>query len=86
MATSKIRHSAVHRLHSSTKGVQNMLEDAIMLTVMLRDTIQTSLLEHIRRELASSIEELEGCLVILEKDLCKEMDILAKWRAELGRL
>lgn len=67
MATSKIRHSAVHRLHSSAKGIQNMLGDAIMLTVMLKDTIQTSLLEHIRQQLASSIEELESRLVILEK-------------------
>lgn len=57
-----------------------------MLTVMLKDTIQTNLLEHIRRELASSIEELEGHLLILEKDLCKELDIFAKRRAELGKL
>lgn len=86
IATSKIRHSAVHRLHSSAKGIQNMLGDAIMLTVMLRDTIRTSLLEHISRELASSIEQVESRLVILEKDLTRELDILAKRRAELGRL
>lgn len=86
LATNKIRHSAVHRLHISAKGIQNMLGDATMLTIMLRDTIQTSLLEHIRRELASSIEEVEGRLIILENDLCKELDILAKRRAELSRL
>lgn len=86
MATSKICHSAVHRLHISAKGIPNMLGNAIMLTVMLKDTIQTSLLDHIRRELASSIKVLEGRLLILEKDLCKELDILAKRRAELDRL
>lgn len=85
-ATGKIRHSAVHRLHSSAKGIQNMLGDAIMLTRMLRDTIQTGLLEHICRELASSIEEVEGRSVALENDLCKEPEILAQRRAELSRL
>lgn len=86
MATSKIRHSAVHRLHTSANGIQNMLGDAIMLTIMLRDTIRTSLLEHIRRELASSIGEVERRLISLEKDLSKELDIIAKRQAELGRL
>lgn len=57
-----------------------------MLTIMLRDTIRTSLLEHISRELASSIEEVGGRLVILEKGLIKELDIFAKRRADLGRL
>lgn len=86
LATSKIRHSAVHRLRISAKGIQDMLGDAIMLTIMLRDTIRRSLLEHIGRELTSSIEEVEGRLVNLEKDLTKELDILAKRRAELSRL
>lgn len=86
IATSKIRHSAVHRLRTSAKGIQNMLGDAIMLTIMLRDTVRTSLLEHISRELASSIEEVEGRLVILENSLLEELDILAKRRAELTRL
>lgn len=63
-----------------------MLGDATMLTIMLRDTNQTSLLGHIGRELASSIEEVEGRLIDLENDFCKELDILAKRRAELCRL
>lgn len=63
-----------------------MVGDAIMLTKMLRDPTRTSLLEHIRQELASSIKEVEGRLVILEKDLSKEIDLLAKRRAELSRL
>lgn len=86
IATNRIRHSAVHRLHTSAKGIQNMVGDAIMMTKMLRDPTRTSLLEHIRQELASSIKEIEGRLVILEKALSKELDLLAKRRAELSRL
>lgn len=85
-ATSRIRHSAVHRLHTSAKGIQNMIGDAHLLTTMLKDTTRTSLLERISQELASSIEEVEGRLVILEKDLSEELDLLAKRRAELDRL
>lgn len=86
IATSRIRNSAVHRLHTSAKGIQNMVGDALMQTKMLRDPTRTSLLEHIRQELASSIKEVEGRSVILEKDLSKELDLLAKRRAELSRL
>ena len=53
---------------------------------MLKDTTRTSLLERISQELASSIEEVEGRLIILEKDLSEELDLLAKRRAELDRL
>lgn len=57
-----------------------------MLTIMLRDTIRTSLLEHISQELALSIEEVEGRLFNLEEDLTRELDIIAKRQAEFGRL
>lgn len=63
-----------------------MLGDAIVLTIMLKDTIPTSLLENLRRELASSIEEIEKRLAILGKTLSEELDIIAKRRAELGSL
>lgn len=86
IATSRIRHSAVHRLHTNANGIQNMVGDALMMSKMLKDPTRTSLLEHIRQELASSIREVEGRLVILEKDLSEELDLLAKRRAELSRI
>lgn len=86
LETSKIRHSAVHRLPTSAKGIQNMIGDALMLTTMLRAPTQTSLLEHIGQELSSSIKQVEGRLVVLEKSLSEELDELANRRAELDRL
>lgn len=86
IATSKIRHSAVHRLRTSARGIQNMIGDALILTTMLRDTTRTTLLEQISQELESSIKEVEGRLVLLEKNLSEDLDLLTKRRAELDRL
>ncbi|KAH0562157.1 hypothetical protein GP486_003143 [Trichoglossum hirsutum] len=85
-STDQIRHSAVHRLHTSAKGIAHMLASAVTLTKMLRDTDATRKLEAIAGKLAESIEEAEWDTAILENKLAKTLAVLANRRAELDVL
>jgi hypothetical protein len=86
VSTDQIRHSAVHRLHISAKGIACMLTSAVTLTKMLRDTDATGKLEAMAGKLAASIEEAEWDTTILENKLAKTLTVLADRRAELDRL
>ncbi|KAI9782819.1 MAG: hypothetical protein M1839_004570 [Geoglossum umbratile] len=86
IATNKIRHSAVHRLHTSARGIEQMIADAVALTETLKDTERAGYLGAMGRKVALRIEEAEQNTTILENRLMEELADIAKRRAELDKL
>lgn len=84
--SNQLRHTAVHRLRTTAKGILSLLESAITLTKTLNDTERSSRIGTIRDELKSSIDDVTRNKHLLENKLLDELQVLAKRRAELDHL
>ncbi|MCJ1391417.1 hypothetical protein MMC18_004281 [Xylographa bjoerkii] len=85
-ATSNIRHFAVHRLHTSTTSIKNLVNAAVLFTETLKDAERPAVLKKIQEQLADSIDEVMRHQNLLERKLSDELNALAKKRAELDEL
>ncbi|KAI9780313.1 MAG: hypothetical protein M1816_003106 [Peltula sp. TS41687] len=82
----QLRHTAVHRLRTTAKGILSLLESALTLTKALNDTDRSSRIRTIIDELGSSIDDVTRNKHLLENKLLDELQVLAKRRAELDQL
>ncbi|KAI4236466.1 MAG: hypothetical protein LQ349_002538 [Xanthoria aureola] len=85
-ATSSLRHSAVHRLRTSTAGMMRMLKAAINFTEALNDSKRTERITEIKTQLEASIEEIVQHQNLLERKLTDQLQDIARRRAELEEL
>lgn len=85
LAVNKLRHSAVHRLRISAKGVLQMLDDAVKLAQTLSDSTRASQLEELYKELQSMIKSQELNKNFLETKLNNELAEITRLREELMR-
>jgi hypothetical protein len=81
-----IRHTAVHRIRVSAKGIEQFLLDAESLAVILREEACLKSLSKLRRETQLAIEELERNKQVLSSKLAETLKRIATQRAELDRL
>ena len=84
--TSKLRHSAVHRLPTSAVGILNMVKAAICFADALNDTKRAAKVEAIKQQLASSIEDIVQHQNLLERKLSDQLEDFARRRAEIDEL
>jgi hypothetical protein len=80
-----LRHSAVHRLHTSAKGIDQMIQSAAIFASTLGDTDRESQLEQLHAELESKIRAQELNKNFLEEKLASELDEIREIRKELDR-
>lgn len=85
-ATHKLRHSAVHRHRICASRVGELVEYALALVIMLKDSARARGIERIGKRVKMSLEDLEDKKRVLEERLAGEMDSIAKKRAELDLL
>ncbi|GAP86305.1 putative ubiquinol-cytochrome-c reductase cytochrome [Rosellinia necatrix] len=81
-----IRHTAVHRICISARGLEQFLMNAESFMTLLGDTARLRVLTGIRRNVQQTIEELERNKHVLSSKLKETLRRLAAQRAELDRV
>ncbi|QVM12790.1 U4/U6-U5 snRNP complex subunit dib1, variant 2 [Coccidioides posadasii str. Silveira] len=80
-----LRHAAVHRLHVSVRGLDDMIHNAIIFTGMIRDTTRECQLNELHLELKRITRSQELHLHFLENRLKDEFTKIRELREELNR-
>ncbi|KAL8407819.1 hypothetical protein RB594_006584 [Gaeumannomyces avenae] len=83
LEVANIRHTAVHRLPTTAKGVCRLLESAVKFAQVLRDDVRANQLNELRTELSSKIKAMELNKNILEDTLASELQAIQKQRKGL---
>ncbi|KAH6974015.1 hypothetical protein EDB80DRAFT_877373 [Ilyonectria destructans] len=81
-----VRHTAVHRIRVSARGVEQFLLDAEGLATLLEDKVCLKSLTKLRRDTQLGIEELERNKHVLSSNLGETLKRTAAKRAELDRI
>lgn len=85
MSTDTLRHSAVHRLPTTARGVSELIESALRLTETLQDYQRAAQLEELHSELNSKIQAMELNKNALEDEYAREMQEIRRQREELDK-
>ena len=81
----KLRHSSVHRLRISAKGIIQMIDAAVKFAEALSDHLRASQLEELHKELKSKVKSQELNKNYLETKLKNELDEIQRQREELAK-
>ncbi|KAJ5776748.1 uncharacterized protein N7511_001759 [Penicillium nucicola] len=73
-AVHKIRHTAVHRLLTTARGIDTLVLSAMRVTGILQDTLRTSQLEDLHLDLVSKIETMELQKKALDSSLAQDLE------------
>lgn len=84
LSTHNLRHSAVHRLPTSARGINQMVISAARLAKTLCDPLRTAQLEELNHEVESRIKDMELNKNFLEDKLDKELQDIRRKREELN--
>ena len=82
----RIRHTAVHRLRTSSRGLEQFLADAEAISKVLGDTLYSEAVSQLRVETQAAIDELTQNKRFLQLRLVDTQTKIAKQRAELDQL
>jgi hypothetical protein len=85
IATNKLRHTAVHRLPTTARGVHQLIQSALRLTETLNDPLRTAQLEELHHEIDSKIKAMELNKNVLEDELNTQLREIQRQREELDR-
>ena len=85
LSVNRLRHSAVHRLRTSAKGVIEMIHSAVKFTRLLRDKLRELQLEELHREFEAKVKAFEIHKNFLEHVLDRELREIAEQRALLDQ-
>lgn len=83
ISINKLRHSAVHRLPTTAKGISELIRSAVRFATVLRDTSCKEQLDELHNELEGKIRSLELNKNFLETELEHQMKDIARQRKEL---
>ncbi|KAH8684278.1 hypothetical protein BGZ60DRAFT_397194 [Tricladium varicosporioides] len=80
-----LRHTAVHRLSTSARGIHKMVQSASRLAQTLGDYSRAAELENLQQEIGSRIRDMELNKNFLENRLDEQLRDIFEQRAELDR-
>jgi len=84
-STNVLRHTAVHRLVTSARGIYKMIQSASRLANALGDSSRAAELEKLCLEMGSRIRDMELNKNFLENRLDEQLQAINKKREELDR-
>ena len=84
--TSKLRHTAVHRLRTSASGILRMLNSAIIFAETLNDSERAEKVKEIKVQLEVIIGDIVQHQNLLQRKLTDQLEDIARRRAELDEL
>ena len=82
-STHKLRHTAVHRLPTTARGINQLIEFAVKFTETLQDSVRATQLEELQREIESKIKAMELSKNVLEDSMTCELEEIRRQRQEL---
>ena len=85
VTTHPLRHAAVHRLPTSAKGIQKMLDNALYLIKALYDTPSAFKLDAVRTDFLAKVQDMELRKNQLENELDDELREIQRQRAALDK-
>ncbi|KAF3921382.1 hypothetical protein ABW20_dc0109853 [Dactylellina cionopaga] len=80
-----LRHTAVHRLKTHSKGLEDLLQNAVRFSKYLKDEQKTDKLEEILEKAKELSTNLENEKILLRNNLEKELEEIEEMRRELRR-
>jgi hypothetical protein len=80
-----LRHTAVHRLSTTARGIHKMIQSASRLAQTLGDHSRAAELENLHLEIGSRIRDIELNKNFLENRLDEQLQAISEQRAELDR-
>ncbi|KAI0827492.1 hypothetical protein F5Y06DRAFT_283720 [Hypoxylon sp. FL0890] len=84
-ATNKLRHSAVHRLSTTARGIQDLIKSAVALAFTLGDHKRASQLEEMSYELDSKIKAMDLNKNALENSATAGLEEIQRQREALDK-
>ncbi|KAL4901195.1 hypothetical protein BDW74DRAFT_170350 [Aspergillus multicolor] len=84
-AVHKVRHTAVHRLSTTARGIDTFVLSAMRMTSILQDHLRTSQLEDLHLDLVSKTETIELQKKALESALAQDLEEIQFQREELNK-
>ncbi|KAI1341197.1 hypothetical protein F5Y15DRAFT_377221 [Xylariaceae sp. FL0016] len=84
-ATNKLRHSAVHRLSTTARGVNDLLKSAVLMASTLRDHMRAAQLAELCYELESKIKAMELNKNAIEHTAMLALEDIERQREELRK-
>ncbi|KAF8540206.1 hypothetical protein BDD12DRAFT_880863 [Trichophaea hybrida] len=84
-STNVLRHTAVHRLPTTARGIHKMIQSASRLAQTLGDHSRAAELENPHLEIGSRIRDMELNKNFLENRLDEQLQAISEQRAELDR-
>ncbi|KAI2465171.1 hypothetical protein F4781DRAFT_425003 [Annulohypoxylon bovei var. microspora] len=84
-ATNKLRHSAVHRISTSARGIQDLITSAVTLAFTLGDHKRANQLEEMCYELDTKIKAMELNKNALENSVMAGIEDIQRQREELDQ-
>ena len=85
-STNVLRHTAVHRLLITARGIHKMIQSASRLARTLGDHSRAAELENLFLEIGSRIRDMELNKNFLENRLDEQLQAISEQRAELDRM
>ena len=86
LSTNVLRHTAVHRLSTSAKGVHKIIQSASRLAKALGDRPRAARLERLHLEIESRLRDMEINKNFLENRLDEQLRAISEQHAELDRM
>lgn len=85
VSTHQLRHTAVHRLRTTARGISRLLESAVGLAEALNDVPRAAQLEELKSELDGKIKAMEMSKNVLEDRAAAGLEEIRRQREELDR-
>jgi hypothetical protein len=85
-AVSQLRHTAVHRVPTTARGISQLLDAAVKLAQTLQDDLRAAQLDEIRRDFDLQIKAMELNKNMLEDTMSAGLQEIQRQRQELDRM
>lgn len=83
---SHLRHTAVHRLPTTARGITQLLDGAVKLAQTLQDDLRAGQLDKMRRDIDLQIKAMELNKNVLEDTVSAGLQAIQRQRQELERM
>jgi hypothetical protein len=85
-AVSRLRHTAVHRVPTTARGISQLLDAAVKLAQTLQDDLRAAQLDEIRRDIDLQTKAMELNKNVLEDATSAGLQEIQRQRQELDRM
>ena len=82
----ELRHTAVHRLTTTARGISRLLESSVKLAQALHDNLRAAQLQELLSDVDSQIQAMELYKNVLEDTTSRKLEEIQRKREELDKM